>query len=53
MGMILEFVQFADELENMLLHIFRLEAKAPPKRPAKRGSACKSRGRGALDGSRI
>jgi hypothetical protein len=35
---ILEFVQFADELENMLLHIFRLEAKALPKRPAKKGS---------------
>jgi hypothetical protein len=27
-GAILEFVQFADERENMLLHIFRLEAKA-------------------------
>ena len=30
----LEFVQFADELKNMLLHIIRLEAKALPKRPA-------------------
>jgi hypothetical protein len=34
----LEFVKFAYELENMLLHIFRLEAKAPPKRPADKGS---------------
>jgi hypothetical protein len=29
-GIILEFVQFADELKNMLLHSFGLEAKAPP-----------------------
>ena len=27
MGMISEFVQFADERENMLLHVLRLEAK--------------------------
>jgi hypothetical protein len=27
-GNVLEFVQFADERENMLLHIFRWEAKA-------------------------
>jgi hypothetical protein len=27
-GSILEFVKFAYERENMLLHIFRLEAKA-------------------------
>jgi hypothetical protein len=27
-GSILEFVKLADERENMLLHIFRLEAKA-------------------------
>jgi hypothetical protein len=32
-------LRLASELENMLLHIFRLEAKAPPKRPAKKGSA--------------
>ena len=32
-GIILEF---AFERENMLLHIFRLEAKASPKRPAKK-----------------
>ena len=31
-------MRFAYELKNMLLHIFRLEAKAPPKRPAKKGS---------------
>jgi hypothetical protein len=36
-GVILEFAQFDDERKNMLLHIFRLEAKAPPKRPAKKG----------------
>ena len=42
MGAILEFVQFADELENMLLHIFRLAAKAPPKRPAIKASGRKS-----------
>ena len=29
-GAILEFVRFAYERENMLLHIFRLEAKALP-----------------------
>ena len=33
-GIILEFVKFAYERENMLLHIFRLEAKARPKQPA-------------------
>ena len=32
----LEFAAF--ELEKMLLHIFRLEAKAPPKRPAIKAS---------------
>jgi hypothetical protein len=30
------FVKFDFKRENMLLHIFRLEAKALPKRPAKR-----------------
>ena len=44
MGIILEFVKFAYERENMLLHIFRLEAKAPPKRPAIKASRRKSRG---------
>ena len=28
----MEFVKLADERKNMLLHIFLLEAKAPPKR---------------------
>jgi hypothetical protein len=28
-------LRFASELKNMLLHIFRLEAKALPKRPAR------------------
>jgi hypothetical protein len=32
----MEFVKFDFERENMLLHIFRLEAKALPKRPAKK-----------------
>ena len=36
-GIILEFVKFAYERKNMLLHIFRLEAKASPKRPALNG----------------
>jgi hypothetical protein len=33
-GNILEFVKLAGERKNMLLYIFRLEAKASPKRPA-------------------
>ena len=33
----LEFAAFAYELKNMLLHSFRLEAKASPKRPALNG----------------
>jgi hypothetical protein len=35
-GRILEFVQFAYELEHMLLHIFRLEAEASAERPAEK-----------------
>jgi hypothetical protein len=46
-GTILEFVKFAYERKNMLLHIFCLEAKAPPKRPAMKASGCKSRERSA------
>ena len=30
----MKFVKFAYELKNMLLHIFRLEAKASPSGPA-------------------
>jgi hypothetical protein len=45
-GSILKFVKFAYELENMLLHIFRLEAKASAKRPAIKRSARESRGFG-------
>jgi hypothetical protein len=40
----LKFVKFAYERENMLLHIFRLEAKASPKRPANKRSGRKSCG---------
>jgi hypothetical protein len=40
----LKFVKFAYERKNMLLHIFRLEAKASPKRPANKRSGRKSRG---------
>jgi hypothetical protein len=43
----LKFVKFAYERKNMLLHIFRLEAKASPKRPANKRSGCKSRERSA------
>ena len=43
----MEFVKFAYELKNMLLHICRLEAKATPKRPAIKASGCKSRERSA------
>jgi hypothetical protein len=32
----LEFVSFIYKRKNMLLHIFRLETKAPPKRLAKK-----------------
>ena len=53
MGAILEFVKFAYELKNMLLHIFRLEAKAQPKRQAKESIGATRAASFALDGSRI
>src|SRR5258707_11948044 len=35
-------LRFASELKNRLLHIFRLEAKALPKRPAERAGSARA-----------
>ena len=48
-GIILEYVKLPYERKNMLLHIFRLEAKASPKRPALNGIGRKSRARRVED----